>query len=97
MKVIEKQTKDARITIRFSRPEMDILNSKITEAGYKTAGAFIRDYVANGKMKPKVGVEVVQIARELMNLASLINAERPESELLEKVKHIARINMGGAA
>ncbi|RON15608.1 plasmid mobilization protein [Pseudomonas frederiksbergensis] len=97
MEVIEKQKKDARITIRFSRPEMDILNSKITEAGYKSAGAFIRDYVAHGKVKPKVGVEVVQIARELMNLASLINAERPNSELLEKVKHIAHINMGGAA
>ncbi len=97
MKVIEKQTKDARITIRFSRPEMDILNSKITEVGYKSAGAFIRDYVAHGKIKPKVGVEVVQIARELMNLASLINAERPNSELLEKVKHIAHINMGAAA
>lgn len=95
MKVVEKQKKDARITIRFSRPEIDILNSKITETGYKSAGAFIRDFVANGKMKPKVGVEVVQIARELMHLASMINAERPNSELLEKVKHIARINVGG--
>ncbi|PAA06079.1 plasmid mobilization protein [Pseudomonas fragi] len=94
MKVIEKQKKDARITIRFSRPEMDILCSKITEAGYKSAGAFIRDYVANGKMKPKVGVEVVQIARELMHLASMINAEQSNSELLEQVKHIARINVG---
>ena len=94
MKVIEKQTKDARITIRFSRPEMDILYSKITEAGYKSAGAFIRDYVANGKMKPKVGVEVVQIARELMHLASMINAEQSNIELLEQVKHIARINVG---
>ena len=92
MKVVEK--KDARITIRFSRPEMDILYSKITEAGYKSAGAFIRDYVANGKMKPKVGVEVVQIARELMHLASMINAEQSNIELLEQVKHIARINVG---
>ena len=94
MKVVEKQKKDARITIRFSRPEMDILNSKITEAGYKSAGAFIRDFVANGKMKPKVGVEVVQIARELMHLASMINAEQSNIELLEQVKHIARINVG---
>ena len=94
MKVIEKQKKDARITIRFSRPEMDILYSKITEAGYKSAGAFIRDYVANGKMKPKIGVEVVQIARELMHLASMINAEQSNIELLEQVKHIARINVG---
>ena len=94
MKVIEKQKKDARITIRFSRPEMDILYSKITEAGYKSAGAFIRDFVANGKMKPKVGVEVVQIARELMHLASMINAEQSNIELLEQVKHIARINVG---
>ena len=93
MKVVEK--KDARITIRFSRPEMDILYSKITEAGYKSAGAFIRDFVANGQVKPKVGQDVVQIARELMSLALMINADRPGSELLEKVKYIAQVNLRG--
>ena len=95
MKVIEQQNKDTRITFRLNKSELDTLNSKMTEAGYKSAGAFIRDYVANGQVKPKVTQDVVQIARELMNLASMINADRPGSELLEKVKYIAQVNLGG--
>lgn len=90
-----KQKKESRITIRLSKSELEILEAKMSQAGYKSAGAFIRDFVANGQVKPKLSGDVVQIARELMNLASMINAERPESELLEKVKHIARINVGG--
>ena len=90
-----KQKKESRITIRLSKSELEILESKMSQAGYTSAGAFIRDFVANGQVKPKLSGDVVQIARELMNLASMINAERPESELLEKVKHIARINVGG--
>ena len=94
MKVIEKQKKDARITIRFSKSELESLDNKMVDAGYKAAGAFIRDFVANGTVKPKVSNDVVQIARELMSLASMINAEKPGSELLAKVKHIAKINAG---
>ncbi|MDI3356245.1 hypothetical protein MO767_18090 [Pseudomonas sp. UYIF39] len=95
MKTIEKQNKDTRITIRLSKSEMESLESKMSEAGYKAAGAFIRDFVANNSVKPKVVSDVVHIARELMSLASMINAEKPGSQLLEKVKHIARINVGG--
>ncbi|ALQ02645.1 hypothetical protein AK973_2196 [Pseudomonas brassicacearum] len=69
----------------------------MVDAGYKVSGAFIRDFVANGTVRPKVSNDVVQIARELMSLASMINAERTNGELLEKVKHIARVNMGGVA
>ena len=97
MKNIEKQKKETRITFRLNKSELDNLNAKMTEAGYKSAGAFIRDYVANGQVKPKVTQDVVQIARELMNLASMINADRPGSELLEKVKYIAQVNLGGVA
>ena len=88
MKNIEKQNKETRITFRLNKSELDTLNSKMNEAGYKSAGAFIH-------VKPKVTQDVVQIARELMNLASLINADRPGSELLEKVKYIAQVNLGG--
>ena len=95
MKNIEKQNKETRITFRLNKSELDTLNSKMNEAGYRAAGAFIRDFVANGHVKPKVTQDVVQIARELMNLASLINADRPGSELLEKVKYIAQVNLGG--
>jgi hypothetical protein len=95
MKTIEKQNKESRITLRLNQAELDTLNAKVAEVGYKSAGAFIRDYVANGHVKPKVTQDVIQIARELMNLASMINAGRPGSELLEKVKYIAQANLGG--
>lgn len=90
-----KQKKESRITIRLSKSELKILETKMSQAGYQAAGAFIRDFVINNGVRPKISGDVVQIARELMNLASMINAERPGSELLEKVKHIARINVGG--
>ena len=97
MKNIEKLKKEARINFRLNESELEALNAKVAEAGYKSAGAFIRDYVANGQVKPKVTQDVVQIARELISLASMINADRPGCELLEKVKHIAQINLGGVA
>ncbi len=97
MKEQVKQNKESRITIRLSKSELEILESKMAQAGYQAAGAFIRDFVISNNIKPKISGDVVQIARELMNLASMINAERPGSELLEKVKHIARINVGGVA
>lgn len=95
MKNQVKQNKDSRVTIRLSRSELQMLEAKMTEAGYKFASAFIRDFVATGQVKPKVTQDVVQIARELMNLASMINADRPGSELLEKVKCIAQVNLEG--
>ena len=90
-----KQNKDSRITIRLSKSELEILESKMAQAGYQAAGAFIRDFVVHNSVRPKISGDVVQIARELMNLASMINAEYPGDALLEKVKHIARINVGG--
>ncbi|GLH32725.1 hypothetical protein BR1R5_21120 [Pseudomonas sp. BR1R-5] len=95
MKSQVKQNKDSRITIRLTKSELQILEAKMTEAGYKSASAFIRDFVASGQVKPKVSQDVVQIARELMNLASMINADRPGSQLLEKVKYIAQVNLEG--
>jgi hypothetical protein len=95
MEAIDRQNKESRITLRLNKTELDTLNSKMAEAGYQSAGAFIRDYVANGQVKPKITQDVVQIARELINLASMINADRPGSELLEKVKYIAQVNLGG--
>ncbi len=95
MKSQVKQNKDSRVTIRLTKSELQILEAKMTEAGYKSASAFIRDFVASGQVKPKVSQDVVQIARELMNLASMINADRPGCELLEKVKYIAQVNLEG--
>ncbi|WP_439871189.1 plasmid mobilization protein [Pseudomonas syringae] len=90
------EKKDSRITIRLSNSDINILTHKISEAGYKSAGAFIRDSVANMNIKPKLGPNVVTIARELIKLAAMIRNESPRSELLEQVRAIAKINNGGA-
>jgi hypothetical protein len=95
MKKIEKETKDHRITIRFTKSELDAMDAKIADAGYKTSGAFIRDFVASAKPRAKISGDVVQIARELMSLAFMINSNAPAPELLKKVKHISAINTGG--
>jgi hypothetical protein len=92
-----KERKDGTLIIRLSKTEREVIEAKVQEAGYKSAGAFVRDYIANCTPKTKVSSDVVQIARELMSLASMINAEKPGSELLDKVKLIAKINAGGAA
>ncbi|MNC28606.1 hypothetical protein D3C81_1645480 [compost metagenome] len=97
MKAIKKENKDSRITVRFNTTELSKLKAKISEAGYKSPGPFIRDLAVNGQVKPKVVQDVVLIARELMNLASMISAEKPGNELLDQVKLIARINEGGVA
>ena len=90
-----KERKEGTLIIRLSKSEREAVEATVKEAGYKAAGAFVRDYIVNCTPKTKVNADVVQIARELMNLASMINAEKPGTELLEKVKHIARINVGG--
>jgi hypothetical protein len=95
MKDEGKQNKDSRITIRLTKWELETLEAKMSQAGYKAAGAFIRDFVINNNVKPKLSGDVVQIARELMNLASMINAEYPGAALLVKVKRIAQINARG--
>ncbi|MGV6393684.1 ribbon-helix-helix protein, CopG family [Pseudomonas caspiana] len=90
------EKKDSRITIRLGNSDMNILSHKIAEAGYKSAGAFIRDAVANVHTKPKLGPNIVTIARELIQLAAMVRNENPRSELLDKVRAIAKINNGGA-
>ena len=95
MKDKNKERKDQRITIRLTCAELEALERKIAEAGYKTTGAFIRDFVATLKPKVKVSGDVVLIARELMSLSALVNASAAKSELVKKIKEIDRINTGG--
>lgn len=96
MKKYNKVNKDQRITIRLTQSELDALEKKIAEAGYKTTGAFIRDFVANLKPKAKVSGDVVLIARELMSLSALVNSSATTQEINRKIKEIDRINTGGA-
>ncbi|MEW5608619.1 plasmid mobilization protein [Pseudomonas juntendi] len=87
--------KDCRITFRLTESEINQLKSKMADAGYTSAGAFIRDSVATGKVKPKISTSIVVIAKELAALAVMIKGDRPKSELLDKVRAIASANAGG--
>lgn len=91
------EKKNSRITIRLSQSEMDQLRCKVTAAGYGSAGAFIRDTVATGNIKTKIGINVVFIAIELVSLAAMIKADSPKTELLEKIRIISAANAGGVA
>ncbi|WAH60794.1 hypothetical protein LZ023_15300 [Pseudomonas silvicola] len=87
--------KEIRITIRLSAADLTKLESRMAEAGYHTAGAFIRDFVAKGKLKPKVNANTVTVARELDMLAMMIRKGAPISELLATIRTIALVNAGG--
>ena len=89
------EKKNNRITIRLTVSEMEQLKSKIVAAGYVSTGAFIRDTVASGNVKAKIGTGIVIIARELVSLSSMIKSDKPKSELLEKVRAISAVNAGG--
>jgi uncharacterized protein YwlG (UPF0340 family) len=89
------EKKDLRITVRLSKSDAELLQIKIAEAGYKSVGAFVRDTVANGNAKAKIGTNVVVVARELVALAVMIKANHSDNDLLAKVRAIASANAGG--
>lgn len=90
------EKKDQRITIRLSRTEMAVLDARVIEAGYKSAGVFIRDFIVNKRPKNKVSSNVVMVARELMAVSALVNADAPKEQVLEKLRLAAQANTGGA-
>ncbi|WP_372028448.1 hypothetical protein [Pseudomonas kurunegalensis] len=92
-----KQKKNLRITIRFAKSEFNLLEAKVCEAGYKGIGAFVRDAVLSNGLKPKVTTRSIEVACELVELASLIKDEQPDHVLLKKVAKIALVNSGGVS
>lgn len=89
------ERKVIRITIRLSAADVAQLESRMAEAGYKSAGAFIRDFVAQHKLKPKISASTVSVARDLGILAMRIRAGAPIEELLEKIRVLELLNAGG--
>ncbi len=93
-----KRAKDGSFIVRVSLEERQKIQEKVDEAGYKSASAFVRDYIANSKPKQKVSIslDVMSFQKELMNLASMINAARPKDELIRQIKILSTITLGGA-
>lgn len=90
--------KKNRITIRLSDEDFQQLSAKLDLSGYKSVGAFIRDHLilCEPKVKQEVRLDVIEVQRELMNLASMINASRSQVELMQQVKIVSRVSLGGA-
>jgi hypothetical protein len=91
--------KNNRVTIRLSDEDFQQLSAKLDLSGYKSVGAFIRDHLilCNPKVKQEVKLDVIEVQRELMNLASMINASKSPDELMTQVKKVSRVSLGGAA
>ncbi len=86
--------KEIRITIRLSAADVAKLESRMANAGYHSAGAFIRDFVAQSKLKPKISASTVAVARELGNLATMIRTGTPITDVLAMIRTIALVNAG---
>lgn len=87
--------KEIRITIRLSAADVAKLESRMADAGYHSAGAFIRDFVARNKLKPKISASTVAVARELGTLATLIRTGAPVNDVLAAIRIVALVNAGG--
>lgn len=87
--------KEIRITIRLSSADLAMLEAKMADAGYKSAGAFVRDCIANNQQRPKISANTVAVAHEVSTLASMIRTDASIAELLEQVRMVAFANMEG--
>lgn len=92
------KNKANRITIRLSNDEFQTLSSKLDLSGYRNVSAFVRDYLitCEPKVKQVVRMDVIEVQRELMNLASMINAAKSRDELMDQVKKVSSVSLGGA-
>lgn len=94
-----KNNKENRITIRLSNDDFQALSAKLDLSGYTNVSAYVRDYLIKSepKVKQEVKLDVIEVQRELMNLASMINAAKSRDDLMDQVKKVSRVSLGGAA
>ncbi|MCY1449061.1 hypothetical protein D9M71_657810 [compost metagenome] len=87
-----------RITFRLSDGDLAKLQESMGIAGYKSESAYIRDAIIHGQVKQKseVNFRVLDVQRELMNLASMINAGRDKSEMMAQVMRVSAASLGDA-
>lgn len=92
------KNKENRITIRLSNDDFQALSAKIDLSGYRNLSAFFRDHLIACEPKPKqeVRLDVIEVQRELMTLASMINTAKSRDELMDQVKKVSMASLGGA-
>lgn len=93
-----RQKKTGSIIVRVSEEERAIIDAKIAEAGYKSASAFIRDYLAREKPKAKADIrpDALEMQRQLMSLSSMISGNAGKHELMSKIAELYRLAISGA-
>lgn len=94
----KNRKRDGSFIVRVSKEEREKIQAKVDEAGYRSTSAFVRDFIANAEPKPKthISMDIFAFQRELMNFASMINAQKPKDELIRQIKVISAISLGGA-
>lgn len=97
-KIEKKQRKTGTIIVRVNDEERAIIDTKIAEAGYKSASAFIRDYLAREKPKAKADIrpDALEMQRQLMALSSMISGSASKQELMSKIAELYRLAIAGA-
>lgn len=90
-----KRKKDGTFIVRISIEDRIQLNAKALEAGYKSLSAYVRDQIVRSKPRKRAEVTAsfLQLQRDLMNLASMINAGKPKEDLLAQVSRTSLNSM----
>lgn len=82
-----KRKKDGTFIVRISIEDRIKLNAKALDAGYKSLSAYVRDQIVRSKpmKRAEVTASFLQLQKDLMNLASMINAGKSKADLLAQV------------
>jgi hypothetical protein len=90
-----KRKKDGTFIVRISIEDRIGLNAKALEAGYKSLSAYVRDQIVRSKPRKRAEVTAsfLRLQKDLMNLASMINAGKPKEDLLAQVSRTSLNSM----
>lgn len=82
-----KRKKDGTFIVRISTEDRVLLNAKALEAGYKSLSAYVRDQIVRSKPRKRseITASFLQLQKDLMSLAGMINAGKSKEDLLVQV------------
>ena len=95
MSDLKKRKKDGAFIVRINMEDRIQLNAKAQEAGYQSLSAYVRDQIVRSKPRKRAEVTAsfLQLQKDLMNLASMINAGKSKADLLAQVVRTSQNSM----
>ena len=92
----KKERKTGTIIIRVNNEERKVIDEKVATAGYESASAYVRDYIAREtpKLKTEISPKTLEMKRELMSMSALLNSNAEKSVLMSKVAVLYKLAMG---